>query len=126
MRDDTHRPRNGQDPSVPRHLILVHPAPPRKPRTRTRAAPPFSPEEQARLRAALKTARGMFGSWACLAAAMGLPDGRLPRLGCGTRRMTGDNAIRLARALGVPLESLLRGVVGVPKTCPTCGRGGAS
>jgi hypothetical protein len=39
----------------------------------------------------------------------------------GSVRFTGAMAIRLARALGIPLEALVRGLVAVPKVCSHCG-----
>lgn len=42
------------------------------------------------------------------------------------RPVSADMALRLARALGLPLEALIRPglrVVPFPKVCPTCGRG---
>ena len=58
------------------HLRLVKPAgpkPPKKGRLRPYQSDLFSPEEAARLLAALKNARAMFGTFACLADAMRVP-----------------------------------------------------
>jgi hypothetical protein len=129
MRDDTDRPRDGKDPSTRGHLRLVHPAPPSKPdptpRTRSGRRVPyqqalFSAEEEAKLRAALRNARATFGSWRALSAAMRVPVEALEDCLRGRHRVSGAIAISLSRALGVPLEALLRGPVDAA-TCPTCG-----
>lgn len=134
MSHDTRTPRDGKDPSSGR-LRLVHPSPPPKPDTtpRTRSGrrrsydtDVFTEAEQMLLRAALKNARALFGTWPCLADAMRVPIGALGLAVRGRNRVTAAMAVRLARALGTPLEALLRGITSVPKVCPHCGRGGAS
>lgn len=121
MRDDTRPPRDGKDPPAIRPpLRLVHPAPPKAPTTKgRRRAPTFSPEESDRIRAALKNARAMFGTWACLADAMRLRSKRIETIAHGAT-VTGDVAVKLARALGKPLESLYRAPTDA-SACPTCG-----
>ena len=121
MRDDTRPPRDGKDPSPVRALRLVHPSPPtpskpQHPPTRST----FTPEEQSRLRAALRHARRLFGTWACLADAMYVTGRRLRRQAAGDRRLTEQVAVRLARALGKPLESLYAAPSDASR-CPTCG-----
>lgn len=110
----------------PPHLRLVTAELKPPARKRRGPVPPLFNDEQARLvRAAIKTARGLFGSYGCLAAAMYMSKGAVMHAAYGGT-ITGDLAIRLARALGVPLEALttpgLR-LVPFPKVCPTCGRG---
>ncbi len=132
MRDDTRPPRDGKDPSPVRALRLVHPAPPKPPeapRTRGGRRRPFdsdlfTPEEDARLRAALKNARGLFGSGPCLADAMRVPYETVKVALKGRARVSGALAICLARALGVPLESLYRAPTDA-RRCAMCGRSGA-
>jgi hypothetical protein len=131
MRDDTDRPRDGKDPSARGCLRLVHPAPPPKsdttPRTRSGRRRPydadvFTPEEEARLRVALKTARALFGTWACLADAMRVRLNTIQSAVCRRNRVSAALAVRLARALGKPLESLCAAPSDASQ-CPTCGRG---
>ena len=121
MRDDTRPPREGQDlPAIRPPLRLVHPAPPKPPRAKhRRPAPPFTAEEESRIRAALTTSRCTFGTWVALASAMGLDVAYVYHVKA-SRRLTGDFAIRLARALGKPLESLYRAPTDAAH-CPTCG-----
>lgn len=129
MRDDTDRPRDGQDPSAARHLRLVHPSPPPKPdatpRTRSGRRAPyqnavFSAEEEARLRAALKNARALMGSWPCLADAMRVPLGAIDLAVRGRNRISAALAVSLSKAIGKPLESLYAPPTDAG-TCPHCG-----
>lgn len=121
MSDLPRLPRPGQDPPAARHLRLVSdkPTPPRK--KKYRKTPVFSPEESARLRAALRTARTMFGTWACLADALYIAKNQIIGAASGRFAVSGNVAVRLARALGKPLESLCR-APRAADACPTCGR----
>lgn len=116
-------PRPGQEPPAA-HLKLVHPAAPKtpRPRGRHRRGDPFTVDEQARLKAALRNARTLFGSWDCLTDALGVGVGS-GEMAMRTR-VSPDLAVRLARALGKPLESLYRAPADA-QLCPTCGRRGA-
>ena len=120
MSDIPRPPRKGQDPPAARHLKLVRPDAPKPPKAPHRRGPTFTPEEQARLRAALKNARPLLGTWACLADAMRMSEVAVYHAANGRKRISGDLAIRLARALGKPLESLYRAPTSAD-VCPTCG-----
>jgi len=114
-------PRKGQDPPAARHLKLVRPDAPKPDRRPYRRRPPvFSPAETLRLRAALFSTRALFGSFACAADAMHVLFETLVAQAKGRKPITADVAVRLARALGKPLDALLRppSEAGV---CPTCG-----
>ena len=103
------------------HLRLVKPEGPKPPRKkRGRGPSPFSLEEQARLRAALKHARALFGTWACLADAMRVQSKPLQQVASASRCFSAEIAVRLARALGKPLESLYPAPSDAA-VCPTCG-----
>ncbi len=135
----SHEPPNGgKEAARPRFvklLRLVHPAPPPKPdgvpRTRSGRRRPyhrdiFTAEEQRLLRASLKTARGLFGTWACLADAMRVPLHTVDDAAHGRDPVTPALAVCLSRALGVPFEALFRpGLRVVKNPCPTCGGGAA-
>jgi DNA-binding XRE family transcriptional regulator len=113
-------PGQGQDPPA-RHLRIVPKDPPPKPpRKKHHRTPTFTPEEQARLRAALNNARPMLGTWACLADAMRVNEDSLKQVVRGRKNVSGDLVIRLARALGVPVESLYRTPTDA-STCLMCG-----
>lgn len=78
------------------------------------------------LRASLRAGRAAAGTWKALAAAMGVTKDTLKSALNGRIRISGDLAVRLARALKVPLESLTTPglhLVPIPKICPACGRG---
>lgn len=128
MLDNTRPPGSGKVPPTARgKLRLVHPITPQKqgdsnkPRGRHRRLNPFTPDEQARLRAALKHARALFGTWACLADAMRVASKTPHDAASGRKRVSGDLAVRLARALGKPLEALLRAPADA-SVCQNCGR----
>lgn len=104
------------------HLRLVKPEGPKPPRRYHRRTPVFSPEEEARLRAALRHARRLFGTWACLADAMRVRPQNVEDTANRRSRVSGDMAVRLARALGKPLDALIRPLTDASR-CPTCGRG---
>lgn len=124
MPADVHDPpRAGQAPRFVRLLKLVHPLPSPAPRKKPQRPPPiFTAEETRLLRASLKTARGLFGTWTCLAAAMYVSSVTIENAAAGRMPVSPAVAIRLARALGVPLDALLRpGLRPVKAPCPTCG-----
>ena len=122
----TDPPSGGKGPIRP-PLRLVHPPhapkPDRTRRTRTGRKPPYAndlwtPEEERRLRAAFRNARTKLGSWPRVCAAMGVGYQPVKDAVAGRHRVSGALAIRLARALGVPLESLL-GALTVAPSLPT-------
>lgn len=107
------------------HLRLVKPAGPKPPRERRRKPRVFSPDEEARLRAAIRTARTLFGgTWECLADAVYCKSNTVIAQANGRAPVSALLAVRLARALGKPLESLYRAPADASH-CPTCGRSGA-
>jgi plasmid maintenance system antidote protein VapI len=81
----------------------------------------FSEAEASRLRGALLSARFLFGTWGCAAAALYVIPRTLRDAGTGRKPVTADLALRLARALGKTLDALLR-PPSEAGTCPTCGR----
>lgn len=111
----------------PPHLRLVTNEPSRRASKRRGPVPPLFNDEQSRLvRAAIKTARGLLGSYSCLAAAMYMSKSAVMHAAYGKVQITGDLALRLARALGLPLEALVTPglrLVPFPQVCPTCGNG---
>lgn len=64
----------------------------------------------------------MAGSWSKLAKGMGIGHEAIIAAANGRKPVTADMAIRLAKALGVPFDSLVTpGVRVVRDPCPTCG-----
>lgn len=109
MRDDT-RSRGGGDPSAPRLLKLVHPAPPPKPQRRRGTArlveDVFDAAQTARLRLAIDNARKKLGGWQRLADAVGVHVDTLRGAG-RDRTITAGVAYRFVRATGTTIEALL-------------------
>ena len=106
-------------------LRLVHPqtgGQGTRPSSRRRAATPLTDVEQMRLRAALRNLRALYGSWACLADAMGVRRGSLENVAHGAKRVSGGMALRAAKAAGQPLERL----IGEPVSADRCAHCGAS
>ncbi|AGP37703.1 hypothetical protein SCE1572_26430 [Sorangium cellulosum So0157-2] len=80
--------------------------------------------EAMRLRAALRNLRGLFGSWPCLAAAMGVPKTTITNFVYGSHPNTTHGlAAKAARAAGVPVDRLL-GAPTAADRCTHCGRSG--
>lgn len=105
-------PKGGKEPIRPRFvklLQLVHPAPPPKPKKRRRRheGSVFTPEEQARLRLALKNVRRVW-TRPKLAKAMGCAVNTLQYAENGCRYgFSAALAIRLARVTGISLDAIL-------------------
>lgn len=77
-------------------------------------------EEQAHVRAALHFLRARAGSWATLAAALGLKERTVQNAGQG-RNVSERIVFRAARFAGVTVDDLLAGKFPVKGTCPYCG-----
>jgi len=108
-------------------LRLVHPAPEGQAPARRRkgirsAALILSTEETRHLRVAIRNAARAYGTLACLADAIGVPvhtiEQALYRKGKGP---SGVLAIRVARAAGVAVETVLTGALNAAGRCATCG-----
>jgi len=115
-------------------LRLVHPRPagqgtdPPARRKGSRSAALFlTPDETRLVRAALRNTGRAYGGQAVLATVMGIPHAAVKRAAGARRRLSGTFAIRLARAAGVSVESILTGALTAAGRCPTCGHraGGA-
>lgn len=102
------------------HLRLVKPAAPIGRRRYRKRPPVFSPAEEQRLRAALRNARALFGTWACAADALYVATDTLISAASGNGPVSAEVAVRLARALGKPLDALTRPPTDA-RICPTCG-----
>ena len=116
----SHDPPDGGKKPIRPPLRLVHPSSPKPLEKKHQRVSTFTAEESARLRAALRNARALFGTWACLADALRVSEVGVHATAAGKYAFSGDLAIRLARALGKPLESLYRAPTDA-SCCPTCG-----
>lgn len=118
----TEPPSGGKGQIRPPHLRLIHPSHPRPTGKRRYTNPPpvFTLAETQRLRAALRHARTLFGTWACAAAAMYVREETVTAAASGRKVLSAELAVRLAKALGKPLDALLSPPTDAGK-CPTCG-----
>ena len=109
-------------------LRLVHPAPEgqgsRTPKGGRRYSDGFylTPDEKRHLRAALHNLRRAYGTWPCLADAMGVKLKALARA-ASERNPSGSPALalRAARAGGMSVEAVLSGTLSAAGRCETCG-----
>ncbi len=108
-------------------LRLVHPAPqgqdpPKRRKGRHAPALSLTTEEARRVRVALKNLRRTCDSWAAVAQATGIGEDTLKSVAYERKHHpTGTFAVRLAKAAGVSVESILAGTIASVETCPTCG-----
>ena len=107
-------------------LRLVHPAPEgqgsRTRKGRHAAAVLLSPDERRHLAAALHNLRRAFGSWSCLADAMGVRVNMLTRAG-SSRTPNGSPGLALlaARTGGMSVEAVITGTLTAAGRCEACG-----
>ena len=108
-------------------LRLVHPAPSGQASARPhkgRFSPIFSltADERRHLRAALHNLRRAFGTWDCLADAMGTGIQAIARA-ARERNPLGSPALalRVAKVGGMSVEAVLSGTLNAAGRCETCG-----
>ena len=107
-------------------LRLVHPAPqgqgtrPSKGRKSPALYP--TPDERARIRAAVRNLARAYGGYDVLAAVMGVSASALQTI---RRKTSYAVAVLVARAAGAPVETILRPGVADAGRCALCGRKGA-
>ena len=121
MSEPTGGPPAGQRVRLP--LCLVRPAEPSKARAKPRRKRPvFSAAQELQLRLTMRNAARAFGTWSCLADAMGVSRAALKHA-MRRRAVSPEIAVRLAFATGISLDALLRTGVVVAGRCPSCDRG---
>lgn len=81
----------------------------------------FTTTEQEHVRNALYFLRAKFGSWEPIAKLLRFEQGTIANAAAGHRNVTASMVMRLAKLLGVPVETLTRGSFPEPGTCPRCG-----
>lgn len=79
-------------------------------------------DEIRHLRAGLHNLRFALGGWKVVAMVTGIPQKTIESasMSCG-ERPSGTFALRVAKAAGLPVETLLSGELRVTDRCPTCG-----
>jgi hypothetical protein len=92
-------------------------------RPRARRGPDLSPEEAARVKAALRFLAKRHGTWAALAKAMNVKHVTVRHAVDKNGGVSAGVALRAARAAGVAVEDILSGAFPKPGVCPHCGRG---
>ena len=110
-------------------LILVHPRPEGQSsgsskvrRPRPSPALVLSDEEVRHVRAAVRNTARAYGGNAVLADVMGVPPNTITGvLTSRKHRASGTFAIRLARAAGLSVESILTGAISEAARCKECG-----
>jgi hypothetical protein len=108
-------------------LRLVHPAPagqgPVTPKGRHSAALRLTEPERRHLAIALQNLRLGFGTWACLADAMGVREEMLKKAGVPHNNKGGSPALALvvARIAGTSVEAILSGTLSAAGRCHACG-----
>ena len=119
--NDTQGPPSGQGVRTPLRLVRLLSESP-KPHKYTRRRVVFTAAQEAWIRVALRNARASFGTWACLAHAMGVQKGALADAVRGRNRVSAEMVIRLASATGMSVDTLLHPSIVAAGRCPTCGR----
>ena len=80
----------------------------------------LSPDEQRKARQAIRNLKDHFGTWACLAEAMGLPVKSLIKAASGRYGLSPAVLLRAMRASGLTLDDLLGGPAPAGR-CWACG-----
>ena len=107
-------------------LRLVHPAPegqgPDTPKRRRSSSLRLTADEVRHLAASLQNLRRAFGTWACLADAMGVRV-KLIELAARHRNPKGSPALalRAAKVSGMSVEAILAGTLTAMGRCEACG-----
>jgi hypothetical protein len=84
--------------------------------------PDLTQAEQGNARAALRVLKRRAGSWPELATLVGLRVGTAQSALKPNGSVSAGVALRIARAAGVPLETVLSGAWPAPNACPHCGQ----
>jgi DNA-binding phage protein len=106
-------------------LRIVHPAPAGKdtrlPKKRRSAALCLTPEEAQHLRVAIRNVARAYGGMAVLAEVIGAPVATLHNSLNKRRRPSATMALRVAKAAGMSVESVLSGQLSAAGRCQACG-----
>ena len=108
-------------------LRLVHPAPegqgPVTSKRRRSTSLRLTPDEVRHLAASLQNLRRAFGTWSCLADAMGIRESLLSMAGSPRKGKGGSPALalRAAKVSGTSVEAILAGTLTAAGRCGACG-----
>ncbi len=108
-------------------LRLVHPAPegqgPVTSKRRRSTSLRLTPDEVRHLAASLQNLRRAFGTWSCLADAMGIRESLLSMAGSPRKGKGGSPALalRAAKVAGMSVEAVLSGKLTAAGQCEACG-----
>lgn len=102
-------------------LRLVRDEPPKSKRRKWTRTPLLTPDEARRFRQSMRNLHDAFGTWSCLAAAMGSELHTIHDMMNGRSHVSGDMIVRAMRAGGVTLAELISGPVAADR-CRACGR----
>jgi len=106
------------------HLRIVKPEGPKPPRRKggpRHETTVLTPEEQRKVRQAIRNLRDAFGTWACLADAMGMPVKSLGHAMSARLGLSPAVVLRAMRASGLTLDELLGGPAPAER-CRACGQ----
>ena len=106
------------------HLKLVGQDPPKPARRKgmpRHEASVLTPEEERKARQAIRNPKDHFGTWACLAEAMGMPVKSLLRAVSGRYALSPAVLLRAMRASGLTLDDML-GNPAIAGRCRACGQ----
>ena len=93
-----------------------------RPPTETRASADLTPDEQRHVKAAIAFLAKRYGSYRKLAETTGTKRATLIQAASKRGSVSAGIALRVSRAAGVPLESILSGAWPPAGACPHCGR----
>lgn len=94
---------------------------PRPSRRKWERTPLLKPEEAQRFRAAMRGLQGAFGSWPCLADAMGTNTDTIKDMMRGKTGVSGEMIVRASKASGLSFAELIGGPIAADR-CRACGR----
>jgi hypothetical protein len=106
------------------HLKLVGQDPPKPARRKgmpRHEASVLTPEEERKARQAIRNLKDHFGTWACLAEAMGMPVKSLLRAVSGRYALSPAVLLRAMRASGLTMADML-GDPALAGRCRACGQ----
>jgi hypothetical protein len=81
----------------------------------------LTPEEQDRVRFAMRYLRARSGGWKPLSHALGFKPRQMVKMRAGEKSVSPKMVLRIAKLGGVPVDDILTGKFPPPGTCTKCG-----